>query len=85
MISLTEQYIPFDDVISRSAAYQEPLMTLWAEDLGAGRGLGRQLPALRKRLSVVREGRSQTDWPERVHAALVQFASSFGFRVFIAG
>ena len=31
MISLVEQYKPFDDVISRSAAYQEPLMILWAE------------------------------------------------------
>jgi len=31
MISLVEQYKPFDDVISRSATYQEPLMTLWAE------------------------------------------------------
>jgi hypothetical protein len=31
MISLTKQYVPFDDLISRSAAYQEPLMTLWAE------------------------------------------------------
>ena len=70
MISLTQQYKPFDDVISRSAAYQEPLMTLWAEIWAPGGDWGASYLPYEKGFQSFEKAGSDRVQERRYHAAI---------------